>query len=325
MTTMNLTAHVLAFEDALANNNPQLRPVDWRRALTGLQVDAAWPEVLSLAPFEEATVFSGARALTADGTTQYALTLSPLASDRYRLAWTGTGAAPGFRTARALALATGTVTLTLNANLTVTVTSSLGAVFGAVQVGDTLHLPGVTTGDAALFDPMNEGDWTVLAAAAGSLVVARPPDAVFSGATETKTVASNTQVLAYGPTGVQVGDTLDITAGFSANARRSYVVAAVTSRHVEFTSGAPLAPETVVPGATAVALYGGAKTFVYVEADQEVAVKLNGATDEACRVEPLIAGDPGRPGIFFKTGTTYSMAVRNRSAAPARVFVILAE
>ena len=325
MTTLNLTAHVLAFEDALANNNPQLRPVDWRRALTGVQVDAAWPEVVHLAPFEEAAVFSGARALTADGTTQYALTLSPLASDRYRLAWTGTGAAPGFRTARALALATGNVTLTLNANLTVTVTSSLGSVFGAVQVGDTLHIPGVTTGDSALFDPMNEGDWTVLAASAASLTVARAPDAVFSGATETKAVAANTQVQAYSAAGVQVGDTLDVTAGFAPSARRSYVVAAVTARHVEFTSGAPLAAETVVPGAAAVALYGAAKTFVYVETNQEVAVKLNGATDESCRVEPIIAGDPNRPGLFWKTGTTYSLSVRNRSAAPARVFVIVAE
>lgn len=326
MGTLNRTLHVLAWEDLASNNNPQRRPVDWRRSLQSIPVNKAQTRPVSIDPSSEVTIFDGTRVLTHDGTTQYTLSLSTLSSTRYRLAWTGVGTAPGFRTDRGLTLSAGSVTITLNANQTVTVTHTGGAVFGAVQVGDTVFIPGTTTGDAALFDALNEGLWTVLAAAAASLTLARPAGAIFSGKTETVAIAANTQFIAYSSTGVQVGDTLDITAGFATSTRRSYRVVAVTSRHVEFTSTLPLAAEaTIIPGVNGIKLYSAAVRYVFIETDQELALKFNGASDESVRVEPIVAGDPNQVGIFDKWGTAYSLVIKNRSTTRANLVVITAE
>ena len=37
---------------------------------------------------------------------------------------------------------------------------------GAVLVGDTVFIPGASTGDTSVFNPLNEGAWSVLSATA---------------------------------------------------------------------------------------------------------------------------------------------------------------
>lgn len=325
MPLFRRSALALAYDDLETNSNPQRRFFDWRRDVTGVPVESPQSQRITVDPFTEVTIFNGSRTLGADGLTEFALTVSPLAPTRYRLTWTGIGAAPAFRVDRALALGGGTVTLTLQPNTTVAVVSSLGAVFGAVVVGDTVLVPGTSTGDAALFNPLNEGTWTVLAASATTLTLARAAGAVFSGATETVSLTANTQVQAYSAAGVQAGDTLDVVAGFSLAARSTYDIVTATARYIEFFSSLPLPAETVVPGATALAVYTAAKRYVYVEANQEVAVKLNGATDERVRVEPMLPGDPNGVGWFEKWGPTFSLVVRNRSTTRATVYYATAE
>ena len=134
MSTLNRTSQVVVFDDLPANNNPQRRSVDWRRSLQSIPVTNPHTITLKIDPLAEVSVFDGTRTLTMDGTTQLALTLSPLDSSRYRLAWTGTGTAVGFRTNRNLTLSGGSLTLTLQANSTVVATHSAGAVFGAVAL-----------------------------------------------------------------------------------------------------------------------------------------------------------------------------------------------
>lgn len=325
MSTLNRTSQVVVFDDLPASNTPQRRSVDWRRALQSIPVTKPQTQTIQIDALSETTVFDGTRTLTFDGTTQLALTLSDLDPSRYRLAWTGVGTAVGFRTNRNLTLSAGSVTLTLQANSTVVVTHDAGAVFGAVVVGDAVYIPGVITGDTGLFNSLNEGLWTVLSAAAGSLTIARLPGTVFSGATETVALSDNDQFQAYSSSGVQVGDTLDISGGFSTSSRTSYKVSSVTAKTVEFISTSPLALETIIPGINSVKVYSAAKKYLMIESDQALAIKCNGSTDETNRIEPISSGNPNLVAFSEKWGTTYSLVLKNRTTVRANVLVISAE
>jgi hypothetical protein len=324
VSALNRSSQVVVYDDVTTTNNPQRRAVDWRRQLLGIPVSNPSTQIVQVEALQEVSVFSGLRSLVYDGTTQFALTLSVLDPTLYRLAWTGTGAAPVFRTAR-INLSSGNVTFVVNANQTVTVTHSAGAVFGAVQVSDIVLVPGVTTGDTSLFDPLNEGEWTVIGATATTLTLERAPGASFSGLAETKTLTAVDQFQAYSATGVQVSDTIDFLAGFSAATRRSYKLTAVAAKYVEFSSSLPLAAETLIPGANSFHIYSAAKRYLGVESDQEVALKVNGATGEENRVEPMLAGDPTKVGWREGWGTVYSLSIKNRSTARASVLIITAE
>lgn len=326
MATLNTITHIIAFDDAGGGNNPQRKVVDWRRPQLGIAVTNPRSQQLQLDPQQEVVVFSGTRTLTIDGTTQFDLSLSSLDSTRYAMTWDGTGTAPGFRTARSVAVATGNVVLTLQANQTVTVTSSLGAVFGVVVAGDVVFVPGVSTGETGPFNSLNEGYWSVLAANATTLTLQRLSGTVFSGASETVAIADNLEFQVFSAAGVQAGDTLDIVSGFATSAIRSYNVVAVTARRLEFTSTLPLALESnVVPTAAGVKVYNDSKRYVYVEGDQELAVKVNADTTENNRVEPWVPAHTELVGYYEKVGTTYALAVKNRSTARANVTVVTAE
>lgn len=325
MSILNRTHRVVAFDDTEVNSNPSMRHVDWRRDLSGIPVDLPKGYTVRIDPLAEVALFNASRTLTVDVSTELSISLSPLDTDRYRLSWTGNGTAPGFRTDRGLTLSGGSVTMALQANNTVQVTHSSGAVFSAVQVGDNVFVPGVTTGDPAVFNALNEGSWVVLGASSTIITIARTPDMVFQGVSETVAVSANDQFLAYSITGVQVGDTLDIISNFAVQARNSYQILSVTSRWVEFVSAVPLLAQTLTPGVGSFAIYSDAKRYVYLETDQSVAVKLNGNILETDRVDPFLPADVKMRGPFEKWGLTWSLSVKNRSTASANVFIITAE
>ncbi len=327
MATLNLSTKILAWEGDPVSSNPKRRLIDWDRQVLQIPVqDAGDAPPVRLAPGESRVVFDGGRTLTADGTTEYQVSLTSLDTSRYRLAWTGTGTSPGFRAARALALSGGSLTFSLQANSTMLLTSSLGSVFGAVQDGDVVTVAGLATGEAPFADPLNEGDWAVLVASATQLTLARPSGTVFAGAYQASVpVAVDSQVLAYGATGVQAGDLVSLRAAFPTMVRGSYPVLAVTSRYLDFESPLPLAGVTVVPGATAVLVYTQGKRWVRVEADQEVVVSINGDTSGSQVVVPWIAGNEDAPGEYQVTTIVYSLSLTNTSSTRARCLVFSAE
>jgi hypothetical protein len=321
MSTLNRSSQVIIFDDYQVSNNPQLRVVDWRRKIESIPVSNPKTTVLQIDPSAEVQVFNGTRSITLDNTTQIALSLTTVDPTRYRLAWTGTGTTPGFRTSRSVSSSGGSITIVLNANQTVTITHSAGAIFGAVQVGDTCYIPGPSTGDASVFNPLNEGYWNVLSASSTTVVLSRASGGVFSGASQVVAISNNSQFQVFSTTGVQVGDVLDISAGFSVSTRASYRVLAVTASQVDIMSTIPLGAETVLPGATGISIYSSAKRFVYVESDQAVAVKFNGTSDESNRLEPV----GSTPGVFEKWGTAFSLSIKNKTTSRASVMVITAE
>ncbi len=326
MSFLNLTIGIVAFDDASNNNNPQLLRPGWRKQWSGVPVDKSSVQEFHLDPLEEIVAFDGSRTLGSNGTTDYDLTnLASVDSTRYRLKWGGAGTAPAFRTARTVASSGGNIILTLNANNTVTATSSLGSIFGGVQVGDKGFVPGVSTGDTTPFSSLNEGMWNVILASAASVTLSREAGSVFSGSTETVAVTLDSQLQFFSASGVQAGDTLDIAAGFSAATQRAYEVLFVTADSVEFISAMPLADETAVPGVSGLAVYSSSKQFLYLETDQEIAVKYNGDTSEKNRVTPFLANTTDNKGFDAKSGVVYSLSIKNRSTSKARVILITCE
>lgn len=325
MATLTRICSILAFDDTPSSRQPLRRFVDWKHQIQALSVENPdGGHEYQVEPGDEVTIFDGTRALGSDGTTVWSLELSPLDPSRYRLTRTS-GAAPAFRTARSTALFPGSVTVTVQNNQTAVLTSSLGAVFGAVVAGDTVLLLGASTGDTAgPFDAMNEGLWLVLAASTTQLTLRRPVGSVFSAVTETVVLADNAHLLAYSNAGVQVGDKLALSAGFAPAALHAYEVLAVTPSWVEFASSLPLAEESGVTAA-GVAVYSAAKRYVYVETDQEVALKFNGNALATDVLEPVAPGDAAQRGPFEKFGTAYSLSILNLSTATAKLVVITAE
>lgn len=327
MATLQLYSLTVAHGDTTASSTPAMKFVDWKRALANVAVQNPKSESLAIPPGVERLVFDGSRTLTVDGTSAFDIALSTLSPDLYRLTHTA-GAAPGFRTARTPAVAGKTLTLTAQANGALLAASTAGA-FTGLQVGDEVFVPGLMTGDSSSpFNAINQGRWAVLGVAGdgSSATLVRPAGMDFQGFSESVLVASADQFLAYGADGVQEGDSLDLSAGFGAAAQRSFEVAGVTSKWIEFRSSSPLAPEAgVLPGAAGLKVYSASKRFLRIEADQECVVKLNGDAGSSVRLSPWLAGDPEQIAEFTKVGPSWSLRILNRSAQTLHVNVISAE
>lgn len=329
MSILSVTNRLLAYEDQNSSNNPQQRPFDWSRQIQGVPVDNPACEPFRIPPQEQVEIFNGVRTTASSGTTEYSLTALNVATNRYRLKWTGVGTAPAFRTARIVNFLSGsapfTVTVTPQLNQSVAVTASSGSIFGNVVAGDVVYVPGVSTGDVpGIFDPMNEGYWSVLYATANHLILARNPGAVYSAKAESVTIASNSSFQVFSSAGVQTDDTLGLVLGFPVALLQNYEIVSVTADALEFISGTTLPNiETVVPGANSIVVFSNAKSFVYLETNQVLSISINGGV--AFSVEPILSGDPNKVGAFQLSGTVYSLVAQNKTTQPATLKVISVE
>lgn len=324
--TLSLVNKALAYADDPATSNPQRRYVDWS---VQRKYAVANPRTIPFTVDPGATLqlFSGTRATSTDATTQLTLTLSALASNRYRFTFSA-GTDPVFRTNRAITVAGRNITVTVNANNTVTV-ASLAGDFTAVVVGDTVLIPDTTTGDAASpFDPLNVGYWSVLSVAGNgsSMQLARPSGVAFTGKSEVVAVASATQFLTYSAAGVQVGDSVNISAGFSAPVIGSYQIIAVTSKWFEILSTAALPTGvSALPGVAGIQFYTQAKRYVRFEADQPCVLRLNGDTGNSNQLTPWTAADADNTAFFEKVGTCWDATVVNSSSMQLNLLFISCE
>ncbi len=325
MALLNLLIKLTAYGDVSATQNPTQRYVDWARSLSGLQIGPAGSQSYIIPASSSLSIFSGIRATTLDGTTAFDLSLSALNPSRYRFTFSA-GTNPGLRTDRSLTLTGATVTVAVSANQSATFTKAGGAGdFTNVVVGDNLYLPGPLTGDGASpFNVLNQGFWVVIGKASNSQITAsRLPGQTFSGANEAVLLTTNAQVQAYSAAGVQVGDSVDISAGFAVPALQSYTVLAVTSTWFEVLSTVPLAAQSgITPGASGMIFYSLGKSLVYVEMDQPGVAQANGDTGVSQRLVPVVAGDSTQPGLYLRRGLTYSLTLVNKAEVPANAVVI---
>lgn len=326
MSTFNWSLVLTAFD---AGSQGSLRKhVDWRRAMQGIQCNAPQDPVYRIPPGATQTIFNGVRATSLDNTTQLTLSLSPLATNRYRFTHTG-GTAPAFRTDRALTPAGHTFTLTLPGNGTMNVSSSTVGEFGAVQVSDVIWIPGVTTGDSAgPFDELNTGYWIVIGKDGTStqLQLQRPVGTDFEAIAQAVVVTGNSNFQAFSAAGVQVGDKVDIVAGFSTPVLQTYAIDRVTSKWFEvLATGALPTSQVAVPTTSGIQFYTSTKRIVYVEVDQEAIVRFNGDAGNTGRVSPFAAGSPESVGWISRSGPVWQLDIVNRSTQTLNALVISAE
>lgn len=324
MSRMSIVSQVHAYDDEEATSNPSQRSVEWRRRIPNLPVFNPSTAMFEVDAFSSRTMIDGARSLTTDGTTVFSLV--PKGDGVYRILYTA-GTLPGFRTARTLVLASIPLTVTVNANLTVVVAATGGTPFAAVEAGDVVFIPGLTTGDlASPFNSLNEGFWTVIGTSNTSITVIRDPSEAFSGKTEAVTPANNTQLIAYSPAGVQVGDTVELLTTFARTALRAYEVLEVTPTWISVSSTGALAAQVgIQPGLAGLVVHTSAKRYVQIEVDQEAVIRLNGDEGNSTQLSPWIPGNKDFPAEFKIVGNIWKLVIVNRSTVPMRVLLISAE
>lgn len=328
MYKFNLRSNVVAFGDTLTPSNPQRKAFDWMRSMQGLLINNPRSDAYVIAANTTQLLFDGTRLTAIDNTTEFSLTLSPLASNQYRLTYTGTGTAPNFRTDRALTLSGASITITVNPNATATLVAPSSS-FTSVIVGDWLLVPGISTGDTpGVLNIANEGYWVVLAknGSSSTLQLARLAGQPFSAYGQTIVLTSNTQIQAFSSAGLQLSDKVEISNGFSLPILQSYTIVAVAPTYFEFLSDAPLpVNQTGIPGALGIQFYTNAKKFLRIEADQESVIRLNGDLGNTQRLSPWLAGDPEQVAEYTKVGPVWSLIVVNRSTVDLNVNMISVE
>jgi hypothetical protein len=314
MSKLVFSIFLNAYSDSYPSNAPSRSSFRWNRDANG--VLASNPDSLqfTLAPGETRSLVSGERSLTQDGTTQYSIAPVPFETSSYQFTWVG-GTNPTFRTARVTGADTTTqVTVTLNGTV-LTFTSTGGTNFslisGGVIVGDY-----VTIGNE--FNQANQGQYQIIGLTATSFSVVNE-----FGVTEGPiTLGSSfvSQVSIYSAAGVQVGDTLDITGGFSLVTQGAYKITAVTDTYLQFSSTATLPTEGPIT-TEAISVYFMAKKLVYIESDQHVTLTINGDTGD--EIVPLVGCGACEvsPGMFLRTSTIYSLSITNASTTVANLFL----
>ncbi len=306
MPKLNLLVFLNSYSDNTSTNNPDHNGIKWTRAIDAIPVmDAGQTMPFTLAPGETKALFDTTRVLAQDNTTQYSLALSLTNPNTYTLSAVG-GTLPNFRTPRSTgADATTQVTVTLNGPVA-TFASTAGTPFslGSVVVGDKVRI-------GNLFNVLNQGEWKVIAVTGTSFSVANPtaagegPIALGSGFAD--------QVQIYSAAGVQINDTLVINAGFSPVSQASYIITSVSANSLSFYTTAILPQESNVM--TEIAIYESAKNLVYLEANQNCSLTINGVA--AGNIEPWVILNGTKPGQYMRKSTIYSMSVTNTSTNAA--------
>ena len=329
---MNLSNMILTYDDADAgtSNNPRRRLSDWSRQFQNVVVSRAKSSSHVIDPGQSLSLFSGIRTTGIDNTTAFNISLLSNSTSIYRFARSG-GTLPAFRTVRSLSTGpTSQIVVAINNNAVATMTISVAGSFGAVQVGDILRIAGVATGDSAgPFAAANEGYWSVLGVSASVLTCRRLAGAGFSGVAETVVLGATYASLftIYSSAGVQIGDKMVISAGFSPVTQRTFAVSQVTPTFVEVVSADPLPLETgITPTASGMVFYMDAKKVIYLEVDQPALVQTNGNTDTTVQLDPFVVGDPSLVASYQQVGTVYSLTIVNRSTTDSlNVFCFSAE
>lgn len=324
----NLTASykTFAFSDSTVSNNPLRKQFDSSRSQT-IPVSSPGSKLVEGLPADAVYLFfDGTVASDTAADTGWTVSLG-IDENRYRFSHAA-GTAPSLRSSRALTLFGSALQIDVNVDSTVTMSIGGGGTWGSVVAGDTVFIPGPVTGDLSTpFSVLNQGFWTVLAVLSStSIQCSRPSGNDFSASIETQTLTDNAQVQAWSAAGVQPGDSVDISAGFSTTTRRTMVIDRVTPTWFEVFSTVAIPLEIAkVPGVNGLIFYSNAKRYVRIEADQEIGVRPNGISTDLLRIVPVQAGDSESVGWFEIWGPIWSLAVHNKSSQPANIQVYSAE
>ena len=223
---------------------------------------------------------------------------------------------------------------TANASNTVALTigdgtqiPSLGAqikLAGGLNAATAFNLATCQVGDfvqvGSNFSQLNQGTWQIIALTSNSFSVNNPQGVGEGPILLGASFAS--QIAICSAAGVQVGDTLIISGGFSLVTQGSYVVTAVSANSLEFYTTGVLPQEGPIQ-TQAIAIYSAAKSLIYLESDAPLSVIVNGVT--VASILPFIVNACVTPGVFLLKSTVYSLSVNNAGVNPANMLLIAAE
>lgn len=316
---MNLLVHINAYEDGNSTNNPSMNHVKWNRDMQGIDVSEPTSKGLQLQPGQSLSLFAGVQSISADATTTWDLSLKSGTTNTYRISHAG-GTAPAFRVARTEGHdATTEVTVTKNAKL-LKFESTGGQVFdlvtGGVQVGDCVRI-----GD--VFNVSNRGTFKILAFDATSFTIENENGQAEGPITLGANFAD--EINTYSADGIQIGDKVDIVAGFSIVTQGTYEITDVSHDFIDFYSIDSLPSESNISNSPdALLIYRDAKQFLYIESDKKLSVTLDGSSVSQV-IEPFKAGTDRKPGVFMLQSSIKSAVIENKSQEVASVFFVTAE
>lgn len=304
MSLINVNLGILAYSDAEASNQPQLRLADLKWSLPGLHTESVRNVAVALAPGESMTVFSSARFLSFNTGTLFQITKQ---GDRMRIK-----ASIGQRLNRAIGQDLTTTWTISRADRVMRIEATAGTLpnLATVQVGDSIRL-------ASGFSPLNQGAYLILGKSATYVEVENPY-------AQSESVTEQVSIYSSGP--VQIGDVVDVTAlEFTFVNQGSFPVVDVTDSYIEVLNPSCY-PQTVTGITSGVTVYPFSYKWMLLAVDRKVKVGLNGELAQSIEVEPPIEGDINRaPGLMLKRGKVFEISIKNVGPKPVQGFVLLAE
>jgi len=316
---LNLLVHLNAYEDSNDTNNPSLNNYRWHRDIQAITISESASTSLKLPAGQSLSLFSGTVTTSDDVTTTWDIALKSGSSTSYLISH-ASGTAPLFKTPRNEgADATTEVTVTKNAKLLKFVSTG-GTLFsllaGGAIIGDEVRI-------GSQFNSNNQGKFKILALDATSFTVENE-----LGAAEGPVVLGASfaeQVNIYSASGVQIGDKVDLKAGFSSVSFGTYEITDVSHDFIQINSAESLPSELGVSNnPSAFLIYRDAKQFLYIESDKKLSITLNGSATPN-ELEPFKVGTARKPGIFMSSASIKSASIENKSQETATIFYATAE
>lgn len=319
MSKLNLLIHINGYEDENPTNNPSRNNFRWNRDIQGIDISEPSSRSITLGAGQSHDLFSGTVATADDATTTWDIALKAGTSSTYRISH-NSGTLPNFRTPRAIgADATTEVTVTKNAKV-VTFTATGGTLYdldaAGLIVGDVVRI-------GSGFNQLNQGKFTIVSFSTNSFSVVN--EVGQAEGPVTLGASFEDQIKIHGQDGVQIGDKVDITNGFSPVTHGTYEITDVADDYIEFFSLDSLPQETGVSNSPAAfSIYRDAKGFIYIESDQDLDIRINGE-NVTNQIRPLVAGTTRKPGVFMSSASIKSASISNTSQSIANIFYVTAE
>jgi hypothetical protein len=289
MSKLNLLLHLNSYQDSTCSF-PSLNNFKWLKDVKGIDVVDPVSKTISLKSGISESILSSIVSINSDITTTYDIALKAGTSNTYRISHNA-GTIPNFRTHRVSGDATTVVDVTKNAKL-LTFTSSAGTMFSLVTAG-------VIVGDYArigtVFNALNRGVFKIISRTATSFTIENE-----TGTAETGILLDTDfidQVNIYSAAGVQIGNMVEIKAGFSSVTFGNYEITDVAPEYIEFYCTDALPAETNVANAPAFIIYDGSCSFLYVESSAEITISIDDGAP--VKIKPMTAGITMINGMFL--------------------------
>lgn len=310
MAKLNILTSIQIYKDPSPTNSPTQSTANWTNNQAGIEVHEPETKNLKVNSQQRETLFSGVVETSVDNTTTFDLFKKSGVSNTYVLRHND-GTAPEFRQEREILVDNTTEFTVSKSGSLVTLTYAAGTVpdFSSVVFGDVIVL-------GLSFDVFNRGRFKVLNSSANSITFEN-----IVGVAENMILNDSNDLQVFSADGVQVGQKVKISAGFSVYSQDVYEITEVSPDRLEINSGKQLPEESDI--FSEVVVYDNSKSFLYLEYDKQCTLIINGV--ERKGLKPLSIGTKKASGMVLEVSDMYSAEIKNESLDQMNVLMITAE